>query len=189
MKHIKKIFFRFFFLYFIFTITPWFWLNIIPGVSYITDIYSKVMLWLVTNCNNSFLHIKETLNYEGYGSGDTSYGWAEFYTIIILSFVMALIWAAFDKKEQESSTLGYWLRTMVRYSIAMVAFSYGTIKLFSLQMPFPDLSQLATPLGNFLPMRLCWMYIGYSIPYQTFSGIMEIIVGILLLKSFKLLFC
>ena len=63
----------------------------------------------------------------------------------------------------------------------MVAFSYGIIKLFALQMPFPSLGQLATPLGDYLPMRLCWMYMGYSVPYQTFTGIMEVIVGVLLL--------
>jgi len=41
--------------------------------------------------------------------------------------------------------------------------------------------QLATPLGDFLPMRLSWMFIGYSPPYQVFSGVMEIIAGLLLL--------
>jgi hypothetical protein len=70
----------------------------------------------------------------------------------------------------------------VRYNVAIIAFSYGIIKLFSLQMPFPNLHQLATPLGDFLPMRLSWMFLGYSTPYQAFSGIMEIIVGVLLLN-------
>jgi hypothetical protein len=49
-------------------------------------------------------------------------------------------------------------------------------------MPFPNLSQLATPLGDFLPMRLSWMFIGYSTPYQMFSGVMEVAVGLLLLN-------
>jgi hypothetical protein len=49
-------------------------------------------------------------------------------------------------------------------------------------MPEPNLNQLATPLGDFLPMRLSWMFIGYSTSYQVFSGIMEIMVGLLLLN-------
>ena len=53
--------------------------------------------------------------------------------------------------------------------------SYGIIKLFVLQMPFPQLSQLATPLGDLLPMRFSWLFIGYSVPYQFFSGAMETI--------------
>ncbi|MEP6781829.1 MAG: hypothetical protein ABJC26_18155, partial [Gemmatimonadaceae bacterium] len=47
---------------------------------------------------------------------------------------------------------------------------------------FPTLSQLATPLGDLLPMRLSWLFIGYSTPYQMFSGVMETVAGLLLLS-------
>jgi hypothetical protein len=63
----------------------------------------------------------------------------------------------------------------------MFAFVYGIIKLFALQMGFPNSSLLATPLGDLLPMRLSWMFMGYSTPYQVFSGAMEVLAGILLL--------
>jgi hypothetical protein len=162
-------------------IAPWFWLNIIPGVSYVTDFYTKAIQWIVFKFNDWFLHIKDVLNTEGYGSGDTSYAWAEFYTILILSFIIGIIWTVLDKKKKDSPLIGFWLRNLIRYNLIIVAFSYGTIKLFALQMSFPTLSQLASPLGEFLPMRLCWMYMGYSVPYQTFTGVMEIMVGLLLL--------
>ncbi|MDR3679237.1 MAG: hypothetical protein P4L41_04660 [Flavipsychrobacter sp.] len=48
-------------------------------------------------------------------------------------------------------------------------------------MPFPNQSQLLTPLGNFLPMRLMWVTLGYSTPYQIFTGVLEVMVGLLLL--------
>lgn len=48
-------------------------------------------------------------------------------------------------------------------------------------MVFPSLHQLATPLGDLLPMRLSWLFIGYSSPYQIFSGVMEVFAGSLLL--------
>jgi hypothetical protein len=63
----------------------------------------------------------------------------------------------------------------------MFALSYGIIKVFALQMSFPTLSQLATPLGDFLPMRFSWLFIGYSFKYQVFSGIAETVAGLLLL--------
>src|SRR6185295_18100086 len=53
---------------------------------------------------------------------------------------------------------------------------------FALQMVFPALSQLATPLGDLLPMRFSWLFIGYSTPYQFFSGAMETVAGLLLLN-------
>jgi hypothetical protein len=43
------------------------------------------------------------------------------------------------------------------------------------------LSALATPLGDFLPMRFSWHFIGYSTPYQFFSGFVEVVAGVLLL--------
>ena len=76
------------------------------------------------------MHVKHPLNTEGYGSGDTSYAWAEFYTIIILSFVFALLWNFLGRKNKESPTIFYWLITLIRYYIASVAFTYGFIKLF-----------------------------------------------------------
>ncbi len=181
MALLKKISFRFFFLYFLLTITPWFWLYAIPGISYVTGFYTQAMQWIVFKFNDWFLHVKDKLNTEGYGSGDTSYAWAELYTIIILSLVIAIIWAMFSKKEKDSRSLEYWLHNLIRYNLIAVAFSYGIIKMFGLQMPFPNLSQLATSLGDFLPMRFSWMFVGYSQPYQFFSGVMEVTVGLLLL--------
>lgn len=181
MQQLKSTFFRFFFLYFLITISPWMLLSSIPGIRYVTDAYMNGFEGLVFKFNDWFLHVKTVLNVEGYGSGDTSYAWAEFYTTLIICLLLAVVWTFISKKRRTSASLTYWLVTMVRYNIAMVAFSYGFIKLFALQMPFPGLSQLATPLGDLLPMRMCWLYIGYSVPYQTFSGIMELLVGFLLL--------
>ncbi|MCF6132046.1 hypothetical protein [Flavobacterium wongokense] len=181
MEYIKKITLRFFFIYFLWTIAPWLWLNFIPGVSYVTDYYVKAMEWIVFLFNDWFLHIKEKLNTQGFGSGDTSYYWAEFYTIIIISLLTAIIWTMVDKKEKESKRSEYLLHNFIRYYIIYVALNYGIIKLFGLQMPFPSLSQLATPLGDFLPMRLSWMFIGYSQPYEFFSGMAEVTVALLLL--------
>jgi hypothetical protein len=48
-------------------------------------------------------------------------------------------------------------------------------------MIFPSLSALATPLGDLLPMRFSWYFIGYSAPYQFFSGAVEVVAGVLLL--------
>ena len=178
----KKIPFRFLFIYFLLTTAPWFWFYLIPEVSYLTEYYGKMDEWIVTVFNKYLLHIKDTLNIDGGGSGDTSYGWAQFYAYLLLSMIGCIVWTLLDRKRQSYNTLNFWLRNVVRYYIAMIAFSYGIVKLFSLQMPFPNLSQLATPLGDFLPMRLSWMFIGYSTSYQMFSGVMETIVGIFLLN-------
>jgi hypothetical protein len=40
---------------------------------------------------------------------------------------------------------------------------------------------MATPLGDYLPMRFSWMFVGYSTTYQFFSGAIEVVAAILLL--------
>ena len=174
--------FRFFFIYFLLTITPWFWFYQIPGDPYLSSLYGNAEQWIVELFNAHLLHVKDHLNLEGGGSGDTSYAWAQFYTYLILSAFGCLIWTLLDRKRKNYTLLDFILKNVVRYNVIMIAFSYGIIKLFALQMPAPNLNQLATPLGDFLPMRLSWMFMGYSTPYQVFSGIMEIMVGVLLLN-------
>ncbi len=176
----RLIIFRFFFIYFMSIITPWFWYYPIPGIPFLYKLYSRGEQWIVEFFNTHLLHVRDQLNMEGYGSGDTSYAWASFYTYIILAAVGTLIWTLIDRKRKEYSLLDFILKNVVRYNVAMAAFSYGIIKVFALQMPEPNLNQLATPLGDFLPMRLSWMFIGYSTTYQVFSGIMELMVGIFL---------
>jgi hypothetical protein len=115
------------------------------------------------------------------GSGDTSYAWTQLWLYLTVALVACVIWSVLDRKRDEYDKLLYWLRLCLRYFVASAALGYGIIKLYTLQMPFPTESQLATPLGDLLPMRFSWFFIGYSVPYQFFSGLMETTAGLLLL--------
>lgn len=176
-----KILFRFFFLYFIFNAEPLTWLNGIPGFNYVLEYYYVASDWMVHGFNTYFFHLRDTLVSPN-GSGDTSYSWVQLVMNLSLAVLGTIIWTLIDFKKSNYEKTYYYLRTVLRYFVAMIAFIYGIIKLFALQMTFPGLYDLATPLGDFLPMRLSWMFIGYSEPYQIFSGIMEILVGLLLLN-------
>jgi uncharacterized membrane protein YphA (DoxX/SURF4 family) len=142
--------------------------------------YYNAIDGLVTIANKFIFHIKDELVPLN-GSGDTSYGWAQFCTWLLIAFVGCIVWSVAAKRK-EYTRLNYWLCLIVRYNIALVCFTYGFIKLFHLQMPFPGYSQLATPLGDLLPMRLSWMFMGYSHLYQGFSGAMEVLAGLFLLN-------
>jgi hypothetical protein len=178
----EKVLFRFFFIFFLLLTDPIDWIPTIPGLRTIQHWYGVAVDWLVVTADAHILHIQPkgpipTNN----GSGDTSYDWATLYTFLLVAAVGCLVWSVLDRRRGSYRKLGYWFRTFLRYYIALVALGYGIIKLFGLQMSFPLLSQLATPLGDFLPMRLSWMFIGYSAPYQFFSGAMEVLTGLLLL--------
>lgn len=174
--------FRFLFIYFLLNITPWFWFYQIPGISFLNEIYVSGDFWFVDMVNRHLLHVKDKLNTNGMGSGDTSFAWAQFYSYLILSLLGCLVWTLLDRKRVKYDILNYILINIVRYNIAMIALNYGIIKLFALQMIYPNLHMMATPLGDLLPMRFSWLFLGYSTPYQVFSGVMEVMVGLLLLN-------
>lgn len=176
----QKITFRFIFIYFALNFQPWSWVGFIPGVGWLSQVYYSAESALVNAANTHVFHVRDVLVPVN-GSGDTSYAWVQLWLFLSLALFGTILWSILDRKRPHYEVLAYWFRTTMRYYIAMVAFLYGIIKLFCLQMYFPNLSQLATPLGDYLPMRFSWMFIGYSSPYQFFSGLMETIVGLLLL--------
>ena len=175
----RKVTFRFFFIYFTLCIAPWSWLDSVPGISLVTRYLSQASDWLVYAANEHLFQYKDELVYFN-GSGDTSFGWMQLVTFLLLATLGCIGWSLIDRKRENYSRLDFWFRNMVRYYVILVALSYGIIKLFTQQMIFPNLSQLATPLGDFLPMRFSWLFIGYSTPYQIFSGAMEVLTAILL---------
>ncbi len=141
---------------------------------------SQAERWLVEGANRSIFHIKDVLISPA-GSGDTSYVYAYLCLLTLITVVGTLVWALLDRRRKNYEQGYYWLLIALRYYVAMVSFLYGIIKLFALQMTFPNLSQLATPIGDLSPMRLAWFFIGYSTPYEVFSGAAECLAGFLLI--------
>jgi len=177
----KKTIFRFLFIYFVFETADWHWFgDFVPPVRYITKYYSQCITWLVTLTNAKLFHVRSVLVPEN-DSGDTSQDWACLWTYLLIAVLGCIVWSALDRKRRNYLVLNYWLCLVARYFVATVALTYGIIKVFCLQMVFPSLHQLATPLGDLLPMRFSFLFIGYSHPYQIFSGAMECIACFLLL--------
>lgn len=175
----KKVIFRFFFIYLFFLLT-FIGLDQIPGAHSAARFYYLLRDWAVKIANAKFFHVARVLVQSG-SSGDTSYNWALQWLLISMAITGCVVWSYLDRKTRNYAKLNYWLCLFSRYFITLTAFDYGIAKLFAIQMSFPDLHQLATPLGDLLPMRLAWMFIGYSKSYQVFSGAIEVLAGLLLL--------
>ena len=158
--HWQRIAFRFLSVYLILQIAPWGWFARIPGVGVLLRYYGEAVEWAVQTANAKVFHVRETL-VQVNGSGDTSWAWTEMWLYMGLAAIACVVWSALDRKREHYERAALWLRMIVRYYVASAALSYGIIKLFVLQMPFPSLSQLATPLGDLLPMRFSWLFIGY----------------------------
>src|SRR3569833_1940914 len=176
----QRVLFRFFCVYLILQVEPWNLFRRIPGVSGLLRPYDRLVDWAVHASNAHIFHVRTTLVPVN-GSGDTSWAWTQLWLYLTVAALACGVWSVADRKRERYDRAAFWLRMAVRYYIAEAALSYGIIKLFALQMPFPPLSLLSTPLGDLLPMRFSWVFIGYSVPYEFFSGAMETIAGLLLL--------
>lgn len=176
---LRKFCFRFYAIFFALWIIPMS-LEILPGINLVIG-YIYQAIDGVSGLFNKWLWHIEPAKLPPNGNGDFPEMWMSTFTFLLLSFVAALVWSILDRKRSHYQRLEYWVVQMVRYFIIFNGFSYGLVKVFGLQFVFPSLSQLATPLGDFLPMRLSWMFLGYSYPYQFFSGAIELFAAVLLL--------
>ncbi len=116
------------------------------------------------------------------GSGDTSYLWMEFACMLAVACVAGLAWTLFDRDRHKEPGVRDFVRICVRYRLAAVLVGYGVAKLVPPgQFPSPHGPRLLEPVGRLSPMGLLWVFMGASTAYKTFSGIMEIGGGLLLL--------
>ena len=178
-SQLRKFCFRFYAIFFALWIIP-ISLEILPGINMLMG-YIYQAIDAVSGLFNKWLWHIEPAKLPPNGNGDFPEMWMSAFTFLLLSFIAAVIWSVIDRKRSDYQRLEYWVVQMVRYFIIFNGFSYGLVKVFGLQFTFPSLSQLATPLGDFLPMRLSWMFLGYSYPYQFFSGAIELFAALLLL--------
>lgn len=175
----RKLAFRFFFVFFGLFVFP-FPLNVIPGISAISQPYGQFWTWLIKLVGKNILGIQQELALTFTGSGDKLYDWVQYFTILLLAVLATIIWTALDRNRVSYKKLNRWFLLFLTYYLAYYMFVYGIIKLFYLQFGPPNLERLFQDLGQISPMRLLWTFMGFSGPYTMFSGACETLAGLLL---------
>ncbi len=175
----RKLVFRFFFVFFGLFVFP-FPLNVIPGISAISQPYSKFWTWLINLTGKNILGIQEEITSTVTGSGDKLYNWVQYFTILLLAILVTIIWSILDRNRAHYKKLAKWFLLFLTYYLAYFMFVYGIIKLFYLQFGPPNLERLFQTLGQISPMRLLWTFMGFSESYTMFSGACETLAGLLL---------
>lgn len=140
-------------------------------------IWSSPVSWIAEN----IFSITYDFSSRGYGSGDTTYQ----YILILLLFFVALsstiIWTIIDFNRKSYNQLNYGFLLFLRIVLISYLLIYGIIKLLHMQMIPPTYYQLNQPLGDMSPMRLAWVFMGYSKGFSMFAGGMEIVAAIFLI--------
>jgi hypothetical protein len=107
--------------------------------------------------------------------------WVQTFWILIAAVAGTAIWSAVDRQRGSYVTLHKWFRVFVRFALAAALFEYGMTKVIPTQFPPPSLTTLVTPVGDLTLSALLWASIGASPVYEIFTGIVEVLGGVLLL--------
>ncbi|HEY7405580.1 MAG TPA: DoxX family protein [Candidatus Angelobacter sp.] len=156
-------------------------LLIVPGLN-IPELSSiwplkHITFWTATHV----FRITHELVYTGSGSGDKTFDWVLAFCLLVIAAAITLVWSILDRRRANYVTFHKWFRLALRFALASEMFLYGLAKAIPLQMPFPFLTRLLEPYGNFSPMAVLWSSIGSSPSYQIFAGCAEMLGGVLLL--------
>lgn len=141
-------------------------------------------LWtaLMPTLGNAALGIEAPIEVRQTGSGDMTWHYVQMFWIVVTSACAALVWTAIDRRRRDLTGAYAWLRVVVRYGLSSAMISYGAAKLVGNQFVFPDPGSLTTTYGDSSPMGLVWNFMGYSTAYCWFTGLAELLGGLLLLS-------
>jgi hypothetical protein len=147
----------------------------IPNLSSLPP-FRPLVLWTAAR----LFHLSSP-QYAETGSGDRPFDWALQCCILAAALAAAAIWSTLDRKRPAHPTLYRWFHLGMRLALGSTFLSYGMVKLAPLQMPYPFLSRLVEPFGNFSPMGVLWTSVGAAPAYEMFTGFLELLAGVLLL--------
>jgi hypothetical protein len=124
--------------------------------------------------------VKQPLVYTGSGSGDKAFDWVLAFCLLVCAALATVVWSVLDRRRVNYVALHKWFRLFIRFALGSEMILYGMVKAVPLQMPFPYLTTLIEPYGNFSPMGILWSSIGASPGYETFTGCAELLGGVLI---------
>jgi hypothetical protein len=113
------------------------------------------------------------------GSGDKLIDWVQAGTLFLIALLASAVWSLVSRRDSHPRAYR-WFRLLVRFALGATMVRYGFSKVIPTQMPTVFLSRLVEPFGNFSPMGVLWTSIGASPAYESFTGAVELLGGVLL---------
>ena len=176
---LRKFGFRFAFIYFLIYSFP-FPLSTIPGISWLSQFYSNALTTFIKWIGYFFLGITE-ISTVPTGSGDTTFSYVSIFSFLLIAITGAIIWSILDRKRVNYEKLSTVLIVWLRYYLAFFMLLYGFAKVFVLQFSDLSLFDLVKTYGESSPMGLVWNFMEFSDSYTIYTGMGEVLGGVLLL--------
>jgi hypothetical protein len=136
----------------------------------------ELTMWLARQA----FGVTEPLVYQG-NSGDTVFHWIQTAILLLAATVVTAAWSLIDRQRACDPIVRRWFRLFARFALAGQMFYFGMAKVIPTQFPPPPLVTLVEPSGNLSLSAMLWTSIGASVGYEIFTGIAEVLAGLLLL--------
>ena len=155
------------------------WLPFQIGKS-ISKLIDQFWQWFVITITHDLVGYNGKIATRVNGSGDTTYHFFKLFVQGGISVLAATIWLVFDRQRTFYNKIKVFTSVYIRYYLAFTLLTYGLAKVFPNQFWEPGLTDLLRPFGEISPMGLLWKFMGYSVPYVIFTGVLEVLAGTLL---------
>lgn len=174
----RRITFRFLFSYFALYFLSDLGHGLLPPIPGYHELWLPVVLWV----DEHVLRLGYEITLEAPGVNNTAYGWILCLCYLALAAVITAAWSVLDRKRDHYERLHAWFRLELRFLLALPMISYGMIKLIPSQMVAPPPpGVLLMRVGDLHPYNLLWWFVGTSPAYESFTGLAELLGGLLLL--------
>lgn len=159
----------------------WVVVGLVPGLEALTTAYAEAWAPLLSWTGRHVFGSEADIEYLMTGSGDTSFDWMLTFCCTAIAMLVAIGWTVLTRRRTPRIDLAPLVHSLVRHLLAANMIAYGAIKVFSSQFGDLEPHLLVRQLGNMSPMGLLWSFMAFSDAYETFSGIAELVGGVLLL--------
>jgi uncharacterized membrane protein YphA (DoxX/SURF4 family) len=112
---------------------------------------------------------------------DSLSGYLQHLTELLVAIVATVAWSILDRKPSDYRRLHAWFALFLRFSLAIVLFSYGFDKVFPLQFGMLSVGRLSQQVGGMDMFNMLWIFMASSQPYTVISGALEVLAGLLLI--------
>ena len=177
----RRVAFRFLFSYFVLFFLTGQEIAHVPLINSWLEKYTALWYTLAVWIGRRLFHITYDFPMLGMGSGDTTFRWILLPCYLTVAGVATVVWSLLDRRRTDDEKLHQWFRLLLRFSLGLALIGYGIAKAIPNQMIAPRPFMLLQPYGELTPMRVLWLLMGSSPPYQTFTGLAELLGGVLLL--------
>lgn len=137
---------------------------------------------LVPWVGEHILGIEGPIPMELTGSGDTTADYVRAFIFVVFALGGCAVWSVAGSLRDRYPRGLLWLAFGVRIALATMMISYGFAKVFNGQFAPPSAGRLIQPIGEMSPMGLVWTFMGYSKAYCVFTGMAEVVGGLLVMS-------